>query len=152
ARLLPGSRMTVGWASKLRLASVPHDLYVYDLFCLAGGQRSASTVAVYAMEDGRLQLQAVLVPASQGSQVDYLGTTNDHLALAVQLLSKDRTLIREDFGSTDGVHFGSAGNGQVAPACVPADLTARIAQVDSISSAVQQRPYALQLTKHSAGI
>jgi len=152
ARLLPGSRLTFGWASKLRLASVPHDLYVYDLFCLSDSQHSASTVAVYAMAGGRLQLQAVLVPASQGSQVDYLGTTNDHQALAVQLLSKDRTLIREDFRSTDGVHFSSAGSGQVAPACTPSDLTARIGQVDSISSAVRQRPYALQLTKHSAGI
>jgi hypothetical protein len=152
ARLLPGSRLSVGWASKLRLASVPHDLYVYDLFCLSASQHTASTVAVYAMAGGKLQLQAVLVPASQGSQVDYLGTTSDHLALAVQLLAEDRTLIREDFRSTDGVHFRSAGGGQVAPACTPSDLTARIGQVDSISSAVQQRPYALQLTKHSAGI
>jgi len=152
ARLLPGSRLTVGSASKLRLTAVPHDLYVYDLRCvLSDTQHSASTVAVYALVHGALQLQAVLVPASQGDQADYLGTSDDHRVLAVQLLTKDHTLIRLDFSTRDGVHFTGTG-GLVAPGCSPADLTARIAPVDSISSAVRVQPYALQLTKHTSGI
>jgi hypothetical protein len=153
ARLLPGSRLTIGSAAKIRLAAVPHDLYVYDLLCvLSDTQRSASTVAVYAPAHGALQLQAVLVPASQGDLADYMGTSDNHRVLAVQLLTSEHTLIRLDFTTRDGVHFSTGTGGLVAPACTPSELTARIAQVDSISSAVRQRPYALQLTKHTSGI
>jgi len=40
----------------------------------------------------------------------------------------------------------------VAPACLPSDLSVRIGQVDPASPTGGPRPYAVQLTKHSAGI
>jgi hypothetical protein len=152
AQLLPGSRPVLGSATKIRLTGVDHDLYVYDFLCvLSDSQRSASTVAVYAQVGGTLRLQAVLVPASAGYQTDYMGTSDGDRVLAVQLFTQQRTLIRQDFSTGDGVHF-TPRSFPVAPACTASDLTARIAQVDSISSAVRERPYAVQLTKQSPGI
>ncbi|HEU5269890.1 MAG TPA: hypothetical protein VFU36_08190, partial [Jatrophihabitans sp.] len=152
AQLLPGGQLTIGSAVRIRLATVDHDLYLYDFLCvLSDTRRSASTVAVYARVAGRLQLQSVLVPAVQGDQVDYMGSSDGARVLAVQLFTGGRALIREDFTTADGVHFTPT-NYPVAPACLPSDLTVRIARVDSISSAVRQRPYAVQLTKQSAGI
>ena len=150
-RLLPGSRLAVGEATRIRLTTVAHDLYLYDFRCvLAEGQRSASTVAVYALAHGGLRLQAVLVPADANDQADYMGTSDSGGVLAVQLLTAQRTLIRRDFTSSDGVRF-TPSTFPVAPACLTSDLTVQVARVDSISSAAGN-PYAIQFTKHSPGI
>ncbi len=152
AQLLPGSRLRIGSASKVRLAGLDHDLYVYDLLCVrSDSQRSASTVVAYALVNGVLRLQAVLVPASQDSRADYMGSSDNGKFLAVQVLTKDGTLVRQDFTTGDGVHF-TGSSYPVAPGCQPSDLTARIARVDSISSAVPVRPYAVLFTKSSPGI
>lgn len=151
ASLLPGSRLQIGSATKARLAGVGQDLYVYDFRCQkADGTRSASTVAVYVKTSAVVQRRAVLVPASFGAHVDFVGS-DDHI-LVVQMLTREQDLIRQDFTTGDGVHFDHD-SALVAPACTPADLTVSIAQVDSASPTdAKLQPYAVQLTKHSQGI
>jgi Protein of unknown function (DUF4232) len=151
ARLLPGSQLHIGSATKARLAGVNQDLYVYDFRCEEpDGTRSASTAVVYARIQGVVQQRAVLVSAGQGSKVDFVGS--DAHTLVVQVLTRQQDLVRTDFTTRDGVHF-SGDSALVAAACTPADLTARIARVDSASPTEGgQQPYAVQLTKHSEGI
>jgi len=150
ARLLPGSRLAIGSAAKARLAGMNQDLYLYDFRCVKpDGTRSASTVAAYVRAGSAVQLRAVLVSASFGGKVDFLGS-DDH-RLVVQLLSRQQDLIRQDYTTTDGVHF-SEDTAVVAAACTPADLTTQIVRVDSASPTDGERPYAVQFTKHSGGI
>ena len=151
ARLLPGSQLHIGSATKARLAGVNQDLYVYDFRCEEpDGTRSASTVVVYARIQGAVQQRAVLVPVGQDSKVDFVGS--DAHTLVVQVLTRQQDLIRTDFTTRDGVHF-SGDDALVASACRPADLTARIARVESASPIEgKEQPYAVQLTKHSGGI
>jgi hypothetical protein len=149
-RLLPGSRLDIGTAAKAHLQRANQDVFVYDFRCVrTNGQRSASTVAVYAQVGGKVQLRTVLIDASQGALVDYVGS--DDRSLVVQLMDPQRNLIREDFTTRDGTHFDRQVQ-QQAPGCAPSDLTARIVAVDSISSDTTLQPYAVQLTKHSDGL
>ncbi len=150
ARLLPGSRLMIGSVAKARLAGMNQDLYLYDFRCVKpDGTRSASTVAGYIRAGSAVRLQVVLVPASSGDKVDFVGS--DDQRLVVQLLTRQQDLVRQDFTTTDGVHFNED-TAVVAPACTPADLTARIVRVDSASPTDGERPYAVQFTKQSGGI
>jgi hypothetical protein len=149
-RLLPGSRLDVGSAAKARLTGMNQDLYLYDFRCvLASGRRSASTVAVYAQAHGMVQLRAVLIPAERGGSVDFVGS--DDRALVVQLMDPVGNLVREDFTTGDGTHFGHRLD-QLAPGCAPSDLTARIVPAEGASPVEGPQPYAVQLTKHSDGL
>lgn len=150
ARLLPGSRLMIGSAAKARLAGMNQDLYLYDFRCVKpDGTRSASTVAAYVRAGSAVQLRVVLVSASFGGKVDFVGS--DDRSLVVQLLTRQQDLIRQDFTTTDGVHF-SEDTAEVAAACTPADLSTQIVRVDSASPTDGERPYAVQFTKHSGGI
>lgn len=150
ARLLPGSQLAIGSAARARLAGLNQDLYIYDFRCeKPDGTRSASTVAAYVRAGSAVQLRAVLLSASFGSKVDFVGS--DDRILVVQVLTRQQDLIRHDFTTTDGVHF-SEDSAVVAAACTPEDLTSRIVRVDSASPTDGERPYAVQFTKHSGGI
>src|SRR4051794_34294552 len=75
AQLLPGSHRDIGSVAKARLPGLSQDLYIYDFRCLlADGRRSASTVAVYAQVRGAVQQRAILIPASEGAQVDFVSS------------------------------------------------------------------------------
>ena len=106
-------------------------------------------MAVYGQAGGKVALRSVLIHADAGGLVDYVGS--DDVSLVVQLMDPQRNLIRVDFTTSDGTHFDRQVQLQ-APACAPSDLTARIVRVDSISSDAPERPYAVQLTKHSDGL
>lgn len=149
-RLLPGSRLAIGSAARARLAGMNQDLYLYDFRCVRpDGTRSASTVAAYVRAGSAVQLRVVLVSASFGGKVDFVGS--DDRRLVVQLLTRQQDLIRQDFTTTDGVHF-SEDTAVVAAACSPADLTTQIVRVDRASPTDGEQPYAVQFTKHSGGI
>jgi hypothetical protein len=149
-RLLPGSRLDIGTAAKAHLQRLNQDVFVYDFRCVrTSGQRSASTVAVYAQSGGKVQLRTVLIDASRGGLVDFVGS--DDLSLVVQLMDPQHNLVREYFTTKDGTHFARQVQ-QQAPGCLPSDLTARIVRVDSISPDETQQPYAVQLTKHTDGL
>jgi len=147
---LPGSRPSVGASTTVEVPGGRIG-YLYEFRCLTGsGQRSASTVAGYTGGGVALTLRAVLLPASAGAQLDFLAGAGN--TVVIQSVSRDGTLVRQQFSTDDLVRYRQDSDLVVGRTCTAAEVTATVQPAAAVPPGSGRQPYAVLLTKQTGGV